>query len=172
MSKRADPSEVIAYMRSSGAGVGTTARKFGVPETTVRRWRTAAGLDPNPAGASGVFASDLHKAPEPPPKPSRARDRELNDQVRAKLIRARDNGLDAVADPEFVRENPTGYAQVMRGLRELTDMAPELVRMERTITPPVTAGTDAASELARAMGVDPNAAPPLVALRGGQADEA
>jgi len=170
MSQRPDPEAVLAWMRETGSGVRAAATEWGVPGTTIRRWRDAAGMAPGVAKVRNVGASQLQKGAGAKSSASRARD--LTEHVRAKLVQARDNGLDAVADPEFARANPAGYAQVMRGLRELTEMAPELVRMERTITPPAMAGTDTASELARAMGVDPNAAPPLVALRGGQADEA
>lgn len=170
--------EVLAYVDANGCTTAQASEHFGGHPSagTIRVWlqrRRQAAQRPPPLRKTGAKEKKPRKEGG---TGETVRQAEVRARARAalgampegdreRIRKSRDHVLELIADREWVRANPKGFAAIMRGFRDLVTTIPEILAIDdRTGTR--DDGEDQA-ELAAAFEVDPGAPVELRAVRGG-----
>lgn len=96
----------------------------------------------------------------------------MADEVRRGLVLAVEHGVAIMSDRAWVELNPSGYASLAQGLKNIVAVAPDILALPGRLKAGDTEADSAPADLAAAMGVDLTAPPTLTVLTGSRGEKA
>lgn len=166
---------VTEWMRANKAGAAEAAREFSLPYERVKKWAQRAGLTRYGREVKPKVGVEGGKGESPKATPTGSRAREpvpMADEVRDGLTKAVQHGVSIMSNREWVEANPSGYASLAQGLKNLVSVAPDILALPGRLKAGDTQGDTAPADLAAAMGVDLTSPPTLTVLTGDRREKA